>query len=473
MSAKAIIVAGGGPYEGNNLWDAVERLAEQAYRALYYRGFAKSDIRLLTFGAPEDFDRNGVCDEKYSDPSNAKIQQCITTWAVGATDVVVYLCTHGGNDSLLINGMVSPPEYMSAASLDSWLDALQSKITGKLIVMIDSCYSGSFIDNLVAPSGAPNRIVVCGTGDSQCGYFVNHGSISFSGYFWPRILKGDSIWTAFSRARDAMACCTSYQTPVLNDNGNAVGNEPGDGTLSSSTYISTGAIQQLPASNQKVIIVAGAPAPNPSGNDPTASAIKHVTGLAYHVLRSRGYAGTNIKVLGPSGIPGYDLPATLSNLMSAVQSWIPGSSNALIYLVGHGAAGSFKINATENLTLAVLAGYLNTLQNGYPGKVAVVMDSPFAGSFLPVLAPPVGKQRIVITSVDAANTANFAVDGDISFSQHFWTEILDADNLREAFLTAKTSARYFNPSQVAALDDDGNGIGNEMTDGELARIFFV
>ena len=473
MSAKAIIVAGGGPYEGNNLWEAVQRLAEQAYRTLYYRGFAKSDIRLLTFGTTGDFDKNGVCDEKYADPSNARIQQAITSWAAGATDVVVYLCTHGGNDSLLINGLVSPTECLNAASLDSWLDTLQSKITGKLIVVIDSCYSGSFIDNLVQPSGATNRIVVCGTGDSQCGYFVNFGCISFSGYFWPCILKGDSIWTAFRRAREAMACCTAYQTPVINDNGNAVGNDAGDGTLSSSTHITTGIIQQLPASDQKVIIVAGSPAPNPSGTDPTASAIKHVASLAYHALKSRGYSGANIKVLGPSGIPGYDLPATLANLQSAIQSWIPGSSNALIYLVGFGAAGSFKINVTESLTPALLAGYLNTLQSSYPGRLAVVMDSPFSGSFLPGLAPPVGKQRIVIASVDAANTAGFAVDGDISFSQQFWTEVLNGENLRESFLRAKTSARYFNPSQVAALDDDGNGVGNERTDGELARIFIL
>ncbi len=471
MSAKAIIVAGGGPYEGNNLWEAVQRQAEQAYRTLYYRGFAK--IRLLTFGTPEDFDKNGVCDERYADPSNVRIKEAITSWAAGATDVVVYLCTHGGNDSLLINGLVSPVESLSASSLDSWLDTLQSKIIGRLIVVVDSCYSGSFIDNLISPSGAPNRIVVCGTGDSQCGYFVNYGSISFSGYFWPRILKGDSIWTAFCRARDAMACCTAYQIPVLNDNGNAIGNEPGDGSLSSSTHITTGTIQQLPASDQKVIVVAGAPAPNPSGNDPTASAIKHVASLAYHVLRSRGYSGANIKVLGPSGIPGYDLPATLASLQSAIQSWIPGSSNALIYLVGFGTAGSFKINATENLTPSLLTSYLGTLQSGYTGKVAVVMDSPFSGSFLSGLVPPVGKQRIVIVSVDAANSAGFASDGDISFSQQFWSAVLNGDNLRESFLRARISARYFNPSQIAALDDDGNGVGNERTDGELARTFVL
>lgn len=473
MPPKAIIVAGGGPYEGNHLWEAVERLAEQAYRTLYYRGFTKSNIRFLTFGTPPDFDKNGVCDERYADPSCARIQQAITTWAAGATDVVIYLCTHGGNDSLLINGVVSPCQSLDAASLDSWLDTLQSKISGKIIVIIDSCFSGSFVDNLVAPSGAANRIVICGTGDSQFGYFINHGSISFSGFFWPRILKGDSVWTAFKKAKEAIGF-TCTQTAVLNDNGNTVGNEAGDGTNSTSTYIDAGSIQQLPASGQKVIFVAGAQASSPSGNDPTAAIIKHAASLAYHVLKSRGYSDANIKMLGPSGIPGCDAPATLANLQNAIQSWIPGAANALIYLLGHGAAGSFKLNASENLTPATLKSYLDSLQATYAGKVAVVIDSPFAGSFLPALSPPpAGKTRIVVTCTDAANTANFACSGDLSFSQQFWAEILDDDSLREAFLSAKNAVRCVYLTQIPVLDDDGNGVGNEKTDGEAARNFMV
>lgn len=473
MPAKAIIVAGGGPYEGNHLWEAVQRLAEQAYRTLYYRGFSKSNIRLFTFGTPPDFDKSGLCDEKYADPSCAELKQAITSWAAGATDVVIYLCTHGGNDSLLINATVSPCESLDAASLDSWLDTLQAKITGKLIVVIDSCFSGSFIDSLVPPAGCANRIVICGTGDSQYGYFINHGSISFSGYFWPRILKGDSVWTAFNKAKAAIGF-TCTQNAVLNDNGNAVGNEACDGTISSSTMIGGGSIQSLPAQTQKVILVAGSQCSNPSGNDPTTASIKHVVSLAYHVLRSRGYSDANIKILGPSTLPGCDAPATLANLHNAIQSWIPGAANALIYLVGHGAAGSFKLSSTENLTAAALKSYLDSLQNGYSGKVAVVIDSPYAGSFLSALSPPpAGKTRIVITSTDGANTANFACVGDASFSQQFWTEILDDDSLREAFLSAKNATRFTYLTQVPVLDDDGNGIGNEKTDGEAARSLMV
>ncbi|MBX7258732.1 MAG: hypothetical protein K1Y02_20390, partial [Candidatus Hydrogenedentes bacterium] len=40
-NAKAIVVAGGGPFPGNNLWDATEASANFAYRALSAQGFTK------------------------------------------------------------------------------------------------------------------------------------------------------------------------------------------------------------------------------------------------------------------------------------------------------------------------------------------------------------------------------------------------------------------------------------------------
>ncbi|MEA3358676.1 MAG: SMP-30/gluconolactonase/LRE family protein, partial [Thermodesulfobacteriota bacterium] len=46
--SKAIIVAGGGPFIGNNIWDATEMCANYAYRALTYQGFTKDTIYYLS-----------------------------------------------------------------------------------------------------------------------------------------------------------------------------------------------------------------------------------------------------------------------------------------------------------------------------------------------------------------------------------------------------------------------------------------
>ncbi len=41
---RVVIVAGGGPYTGNTLWDATQVCANYAYRVLTYQGFTKDTI---------------------------------------------------------------------------------------------------------------------------------------------------------------------------------------------------------------------------------------------------------------------------------------------------------------------------------------------------------------------------------------------------------------------------------------------
>ena len=46
--SKAIIVAGGGPYSGNNLWDATEMNCQVAFNSLLDNGYTKDDIYFLS-----------------------------------------------------------------------------------------------------------------------------------------------------------------------------------------------------------------------------------------------------------------------------------------------------------------------------------------------------------------------------------------------------------------------------------------
>ena len=41
---KSIVIAGGGAFAGNNLWDATQLCANFAYRTLTYQGFSKESI---------------------------------------------------------------------------------------------------------------------------------------------------------------------------------------------------------------------------------------------------------------------------------------------------------------------------------------------------------------------------------------------------------------------------------------------
>ncbi len=75
-NSRAIIVAGGGSYPGNNLWDATQLCANFAYRALTYQGFTKDDISYLSENADLDLDNDGVSNVKDA-PTNQSLGSAI------------------------------------------------------------------------------------------------------------------------------------------------------------------------------------------------------------------------------------------------------------------------------------------------------------------------------------------------------------------------------------------------------------
>ncbi len=76
---KAIIVAGGGPYAGNNIWAQTKVVANQAYRSLRDQGYRERDI--YYFSEQADKNKPYPIDE---DPTLEGIQRAITEWATDA-----------------------------------------------------------------------------------------------------------------------------------------------------------------------------------------------------------------------------------------------------------------------------------------------------------------------------------------------------------------------------------------------------
>ena len=146
------------------------------------------------------------------------------------------------------------------------------------------------------------------------------------------------------------------------------------------------------------------------------SAIEKSLQYAYGAVKAQGYADdSELKVYAPRSIPG--VTATVSQPMleylgSAITQWdTQNTQDLVLYLVGAGTDGSFRLNGTETLTAATLDGWLDSLQGQMSGKVTVVYDADRSGSFIPVLTPPTGRQRIVITSTGAGGAAYFSADG--------------------------------------------------------------
>ncbi|MBF0549324.1 MAG: hypothetical protein HQK60_02195, partial [Deltaproteobacteria bacterium] len=221
---------------------------------------------------------------------------------------------------------------------------------------------------------------------------------------------------------------------------------------------------------RKAIIVAGGPE-----TDPLWPAVQKSAGQAFDSLTFQGYTKDDIYFLSPvsfsSGVSG--LPS-ISNISYAIQTWAKQNTQDLvIYLVGTGQKGSFQLSLKESLAATDLKVWLDNLQSTISGKVAVIYDACLSGSFIPLLTPPQGKERIVITSTAGNEAANFLSQGDISFSKFFWGKVANGANVRDAFLVASQAVNFLGRGQTPYLDDNGNGIGNEKADGALARGYTI
>jgi len=232
---KAIIVAGGGPYAGNNLWESTQMCANFAYRAMIYQGLNKNTIQYLSADNDLDLDSNGVMDDIDGPATISALQDAILSWANGANHLVLFLIDHGGDALFRLNEQ----DLLAANQLDDWLDEIQIKTGIQVILIYDACKSGSFVSHLLPP---PNeeRVVITSSQPNENAYFVSQGAISFSVFFWTQVFNGSSIWDAFSIAADAMSYPVKYQTAMLDDNSNGIANETGDGHLARNLFIGNG-----------------------------------------------------------------------------------------------------------------------------------------------------------------------------------------------------------------------------------------
>ncbi|MCF8145711.1 MAG: hypothetical protein K9N21_17510 [Deltaproteobacteria bacterium] len=229
--AKAIIVAGGGPYAGNNLWDATQMCANYAYRALTYQGYTKDTIYYLSADMDLDLDGNGKLDDVDADATNANLQYAINTWAEDANDLLIYMVDHGGNGTFRMSGT----ELLYATELDGWLDTLQQTLHGHVTLIYDACESGSFLPYLLPPSGK-QRYVAASTSPGEESIFVGNGTVSFSFLFWGHMFNGESFYNSFVNAQKSVS--TTYsQTCQLDANGNGIGNEKEDKDMASQLRI--------------------------------------------------------------------------------------------------------------------------------------------------------------------------------------------------------------------------------------------
>jgi len=239
-----------------------------------------------------------------------------------------------------------------------------------------------------------------------------------------------------------------------------------------------------PLKRKAIIVCAGFPAAE------SWQVVKQNGALAYEALKYQGYTDEDIYFMSPRTFsPGVDGTPTHNTLEYAVQTWSADlSQDLVIYMIGEGGKGQFYLNENEIIEPFEMNEWLQELQDDLPGAVTIIYDACHAESFISKLIPDVNKRRILIGSTVLDQPVNFiptpiqnfqtrssveGQGGNISFSQFFWKSVLNGSNVNDAFQRAKMAVEYLwrfsSENYSPVLDDNGNGIANDKTDGKIAK----
>jgi len=251
----AWIIIGGDRWDHDKLnW--IKYTCNKTFEILKNCGYSDSEIFYL-YPAP------GVSAEcPYADSWSiiSEVKYAIENWAVahvGAGKALgIYMMDHGGFNEFPIPGTPHLDDWVNATLLKSYLNTYETKSgNNQIVIVIDACYSGSFIDDL----SKTNRIIVTSTADNLEAYGTP--PIFFEN-FWSDVLGGKSIAGAFETATTYIKAIGygNSQKPWIDDNHDAIGhtvdamgNLPngGDGTNAISIWIKKSPSQSSPVVIQK------------------------------------------------------------------------------------------------------------------------------------------------------------------------------------------------------------------------------
>lgn len=224
---KLIIVAGGGPYDGNAIAAQTEGLANTAFAVATLRGYsAANTLYLSAFEATDRVDGPATA---------AALREGIRTFGADARRLTIMLFDHGERDVatgewfFLLDGTQSPRELLRASDLRGWLDEAQSGVDPltDVIVLTEMCFAGGLTETASAPlaPGLSRILVASAAKDRLAAIGGPDGSLSFSAAFLSSLLQGNTFDAAFRSGQAFVAAIAAEgqlpQLPQLDDNGDA------------------------------------------------------------------------------------------------------------------------------------------------------------------------------------------------------------------------------------------------------------
>lgn len=234
LPPRAVIVAGGGPYEGNSIARQTHELSAYAYRTLIARGYLPENVLFLsafpegtTFPTtPEavawDFDGDGT-PEIDGAATRATFSNALEgPFAREAGRLTILMIDHGYRTGDVMAFRINPEEALTTLEMNGWLNDLQNAAPVDVTLVVDCCYSGQFVTDCRKTSAIPEkrgRIVISSTSETAEAVFLPAPDLtSFLHTFLGSAYMGNSTGEAFrSGARFFNTFPVAGQAPQLHD----------------------------------------------------------------------------------------------------------------------------------------------------------------------------------------------------------------------------------------------------------------
>jgi hypothetical protein len=229
-AGKALIVAGGG-LTNNRLWSTTKYLTTRFYKLLVNRKFPKELIYYISPDINHDDDQVVINDNT---PAVSDIQNYIENLYQNLPQpevnserpFILYMADHGGDKTFKVNHGL---EILEASQLDTWLDMLQTQTGCSVYIILEACFSGTFVD-ILKPSDNQKRVIVTST-DNHVAVYDSDGRVSFSQFFFNGLNAGYNLNQSFQQTKDLLRnkYLFSKQFPQICDGQ--------DGNLAQKSYI--------------------------------------------------------------------------------------------------------------------------------------------------------------------------------------------------------------------------------------------
>jgi len=217
---KAILILGGNP-QNSAFWHLRRKIIKRIEDTFAHRNFKVEDIAYLDFieNSP-----NLLFDENL--PLKKRFELSITDWAKPSVSPIaplyIYIIGHGEPEGVIFGD----GSILTSEDLNDWLSELSQNV--RITVVIESCYSGSFITQKhgdVPVLSRENRTIICSSRADNESHA--RSTTCFTIEFFKGIYNKKDIKTSFEDARELF----ESQLPQIDADGDGIPNEEYDDIL--------------------------------------------------------------------------------------------------------------------------------------------------------------------------------------------------------------------------------------------------